>query len=146
MGLSLEILDIPLGARVEAHGNLNARCGSAHPIGPHKGPTQLFVNQTIVLKDATFVVQPSGHKRIQEQGVRSVVAFARGTLTAVLDIGALPFKELCEITYNPVERPHINSFHCRRTLKTCPAAPLAFITADENDSNRTRTRLWVLWP
>ncbi|MFT6904970.1 MAG: hypothetical protein ACJAS1_001624 [Oleiphilaceae bacterium] len=72
---------------VKCHRNLNAPNKSVEwSIAPLQGDLKnkvLGYGQWVSLKDVFFRVQPTGVKRIREKNVRSVVAWAQGTLVSL---------------------------------------------------------------
>jgi len=67
--------------RVEVYRNLHKNCFSVRALsGENKGRVIDHV-QSIMLKDATFVVQPAGRKRVLQEQRKNVHAFVRGTTT-----------------------------------------------------------------
>jgi hypothetical protein len=67
--------------RVEVYRNLHKNCYSVRALnGENKGRVIDHV-QSIILKDATFVVQPAGRDRVLQEKRKNVHAFVRGTIT-----------------------------------------------------------------
>jgi hypothetical protein len=67
--------------RVEVYRNLHKNCYSVRALsGENKGRVVNHV-QAIILKDATFVVQPAGRDRVLREQRKNVHAFVRGTIT-----------------------------------------------------------------
>lgn len=76
------------GARVEAHTHRtrylagDPQCISVRPTTP--GTLTSYVAY-LVLDQVTFAVQPAGHRRCLDEGVRNVHAWVRGTVEEALD-------------------------------------------------------------
>ena len=67
--------------RVEVYRNLHKNCFSVRALsGENKGRVIDHV-QSIMLRDATFVVQPAGRERVLQEQRKNVHAFVRGTIT-----------------------------------------------------------------
>jgi hypothetical protein len=72
--------------RVEVYWNLYKKCWSVR----RAGGRVLYHARAVTLDDVTWVVQPGGRARVLREGKKNVHAFARGTLTRVMPIGAEP--------------------------------------------------------
>ncbi len=81
--------------RVEVYRNLHKNCYSVRALtGENKGKVIDHV-QSITLKDAKFVVQPAGRKRVLREKRKNVHAFVRGHITDE------PFKKGTPVKYDP---------------------------------------------
>ena len=81
--------------RVEVYRNLHKGCFSVRALnGEDKGRVIDHV-QSIMLKDATFVVQPAGRDRVLREQRKNVHAFVRGTITDQ------PIKHGLPVRYDP---------------------------------------------
>ena len=99
--------------QVACHGNLNRRCLS---LKQGSEPMRHIRDSVVVLRSASFRVQPAGHKRIVEQGRRKVAARIYGTLESVTACASDPFFDddnYQRVSYNPAavakgqgETPH----------------------------------------
>lgn len=78
----------------------------------------------VVLRNARFVVQPAGRRRVLATGVKNVHAFVRGELVAT-DAG-IPVPDLLDsITYNPAR---FTTFVDRATLEPVLERDIALCT------------------
>lgn len=77
--------------KVEVYWNLHKNLWSVR----HKGIV-IQHTDTVFIKDAKFVVQPSGNAKVRKTKRKNVHAFVRGTLTEPFKI-----KDLKSIRYNP---------------------------------------------
>ena len=68
---------------VACHGNLNRHCLS---LKQGSEPMRHVTDSVVVLRGASFRVQPKGHERIVEQGRRKVVARIYGELDSITAI------------------------------------------------------------
>ncbi len=81
--------------RVEVYRNLHKDCYSVRALnGENKGKVIDYV-QSITLKNAKFVVQPAGRKRVLQEKRKNVHAFVRGHITNE------PFKGGTPVLYDP---------------------------------------------
>lgn len=85
-----------VGLRVRVYRNLHKDCLSVQ----HKGRVIAHVD-SVLLKRATFTVQPAGRKKVIETRQKNVHAFISGTVLGV----NLPISQedeiFCAVTYNP---------------------------------------------
>ena len=81
--------------RVEVYRNLHKNCFSVRALsGENKGRVIDHV-QSIMLKDATFAVQPAGRERVLREQRKNFHAFVRGTITDQ------PIQHGVPVRYNP---------------------------------------------
>ena len=102
-----------MSQKVACHGNLNRRCLSMK-VGSE--PMRHIVDSVVVLRAASFKVQPKGHARIATQGHREVVARIYGELDSITAIDGDAFNtdgNYRRVSYNPAsvakgagETPH----------------------------------------
>ena len=87
---------------VACHGNLNRHCLS---LKQGSEPMRHIRDSVVVLRDASFRVQPAGHERIATQGHREVVARIYGTLESVTAVDGDAFNSddtnYRRVSYNP---------------------------------------------
>ncbi len=97
--------------RVEVYRNLHKQRFSVRALeGPKKGQVILHTD-SVLLKDAEFVVQKCGQERVRREGKKYVHAFVRGEVRAVSSFAANTLKGLArsrtikmnQFTYNPYE-------------------------------------------
>ena len=103
--MRIKMIDIE-GTRVQVYWNLHKECWSVVALqGEHKGRVVKHTD-SIVIKAATFVVQPAGRERVRREGKKNVHAFVRGTVSLIgelvefmmVDGGVM---ENRPVTYNP---------------------------------------------
>ena len=128
--------------KIELYGNLNKRVMS---IKRDNRKVEHEINYGIILENATFKVQPNGHKRIINRGQREVVAKLRGTFKSEQRIThdmLLNDPSFVEVTYNPkqFDRPY---FYERETGKRVDNVGIAIAIATENTQSRTRLKTYI---
>ena len=145
--------------RLRAWGNLNEVCLSVDWKG--SGGVKWLQDVELRLVNPKFHVQPAGHRKISEVGRRSVVARVSGDVVEVDDIrftfknGRLSFNtppptidggvgRWVELTYNPVDRPHIEAFHTVEGHHPIHSASELVVAHSYKFDTRTGVRLWAL--
>ena len=129
--------------KIELYGNLNKRVMS---IKRDNGKVEHQINYGVIWENATFKVQPNGHKRIINRGQREVVAKLRGTFKSEQKIThdiLLNDPQYIEVTYNPKQFENRNYFYERETGKRVDNAAIAIAIATENTQSRTRLKKCV---
>ena len=130
--------------KIELYGNLNKRVMS---IKRDNGKVEHQINYGVILENATFKVQPNGHKRIINRGQREVVAKLRGTFKSeqiiTHDMLLNDTDNWIEVTYNPKQFEDRNYFYERETGKRVDNAAIAIAIATENTQSRTRLKTYI---
>lgn len=93
--------------RVEVYRNLRKDCLSVRPLP--SGTGGVFHFPGVILRDATFAVQPAGRAKVLRDKQKNVHAFVRGQLVSIaagsdFDDHATAFLNragVFEVTYNP---------------------------------------------
>ena len=148
--------DVPMfGERVKLHANLNEACLSVQ--WKDSGGVRWLRDVTIEINEPRFHVQPAGHKRILEKGVRSVVARVSGVPVGVTKTlktfhndrltFTTPLERFgwYEISYNPIERgdlgPHFTTRHDMRPVADGDCSAL-IVSHNWRNNNKTGVRMW----
>lgn len=120
--------------RVEVYFNLHRRLFSVRALsGPHKGRVVAHL-PSLTMRDVQFVSQPAGRAKVRQTGVKTVHAFARGTL---ISRHASARREMCGVTYDP--RFH-DSFVWRKSETPCYSAQWATMCV----TNEKRARMFAV--
>jgi len=132
-GVSHEVLE-PLpgacqvltpGLRVEVYWNLHKLLWSVR----HKGRVLTHVDN-VELCDVTWVVQPSGRRRVIKEGRKNVHAFARGYIadTRSMAIQSMLDQAATPVTYNPYrDTSFVEATWERAPIKKSKAAVLTIL-------------------
>ena len=114
-------------ARVEVYRNLNFGCFSVRALGgKHKGLVIDHVVQ-ITLRNAKFVVQPAGNRRVKAEKRKNVHAFVRGEksgggqITNPLTIAYDPYQNDSFVITGPEGHPRVGE-----TIKEAPYVRMIF--------------------
>jgi len=129
--------------KIELYGNLNKRVMS---IKRDNGKVEHEINYGVILENATFKVQPNGHKRIINRGQREVVAKLRGTFKSDKRIThdmLLNDPQYIEVTYNPKQFENRNYFYERVSGKRVDNVAIAIAIATETTESRTRLKTYI---
>lgn len=113
-----------IGSRVDVYYNLNKGCLSLRALdGPERGRVVGHAD-SVVLKDAEFVVQPGGRQRVLKEKRKNVHAFVRGILQAVNSLVRMHPATARPVMYNPYL---YDSFVTRDTKEPVVSAPQVLI-------------------
>ena len=117
---------LPRGIRVDAYKNLNADCLSilSREYGSDDYGTVIGYSDSVVLRDATFVVGEDSRDRVRREGKKNVHAYVRGTVTSA---ELPPTTTAADITYNPYE---YDWFVTRADERAVESARMAEVTMD----------------
>lgn len=108
--------------RVDAYRNLQDECISVKSREPETRGQVIDHADEVVIKDAQFVVQPAGRRRVLEEERKNVHAFVRGVRA---DDTPQPSAGGIEVTYNPYE---YDSFVQRADESAVSSAELAVVS------------------
>jgi hypothetical protein len=138
--------------KVACHGNLNRHCLS---LKQGSEPMRHIVDSVVVLRAATFRVQPKGHERIVSLGRRNVVARIHGTLDSVTAIDGDTFNtdaKYRRVSYNPAsvakgqgETPHPERpfFYTVDDGKPVESAAVVYLVTHSTIPTRTSTSAYI---
>jgi hypothetical protein len=95
--------DLPIGALVDSYCDLHRRCTSLRCIAGERRGRVIGKADTVVLQDVTFRVNPGGLRRVREEGVRAVHAYARGTVVSGDAASVRDHPDAIRVRYNPFQ-------------------------------------------
>jgi len=113
-----------MGVRIDAYRNLNDDCISIKSREAKNRGLVIDHVDCAYVKNAEFIVQPSGRERVLEEGKKNVHAFVRGVLCESINTRD---ETSVAVTYNPKK---YSNFVTRDGKRAVVSAEIATVTTD----------------